>query len=133
MKNKKKVNNEVAATVEVQPQAEVKEVKKKWWEEGTVAYEENDIIYIDPSYDSIGGRFARVVEPSQKPGHFKCKMQNRKTGEEQDSTIIVADNLSTLVAKGGFGEHVLPEAADRFEMDASGIYMLIPQELKKAN
>lgn len=106
--------------------------KKKWWEEGNVAYIEDDIIYIDTSYDSIGGRFARVIEPSQKENHFKCKMQNRKTGEEQGSTIIVDAALSTLVARGGFGEDVLSEVSDQFEMDASGIYRVVEQ-LKKAN
>lgn len=106
--------------------------KKKWYEEGGMIYDEDDVIYIDPSYDSIGGRFARVIGPSNKPNHVKAKMQNRKTGEEQDSVIIVANDLSTLVAKGGFGEDVLSEVSDKFEMEASGIYITINQ-LKKAN
>lgn len=110
---------------------QVKE-KAKWWETEGMAFTENDIVYIDTSYDSIGGRFARITEPSQKPHHYKAKMQNRKTGEEQGSTIIISSKLSTLVAHGGFGEPVNGDVSDQFEMDAAGIYH-IKEALKRAN
>lgn len=107
------------------------EVKKKWYEEQNgYGFEGGDVVYIDPEHMHVGGRFAEVIGPSDKPNHLKAKMQNPKSGELQRSVVVLDSTLLTLVAKEGIGNDVLSEVSNMIEMEPSGIYKYIEQLAK---
>lgn len=101
----------------------------KWYEEpGAYPFEQDDIVYLDPSIPHLGSRFAIILGPSSKPNHTKARLQHPRTGEPQKTVILLDISKLTLVARGGVGEPVLPEVADRFEMEPSGVYTVINKD-----